>query len=85
MDQQTNDEKPSSTEGGEVKVGDKVWVLCEVVMVYRDRAALYMDIRHDNAVFEAKRLSKVVKISAYPFRTTSGEAFKYARIEVQGE
>jgi hypothetical protein len=57
MDHETNNEKPSSTEGGEMsyKVGDKVWVLCEVAMVYRDRAALYMDIRHDNAVFEAKR------------------------------
>jgi hypothetical protein len=37
-----------------MKVGDKVWVLCEVAMVYKDRAALYMDIRHDGAVFEAK-------------------------------
>jgi len=31
MDQQTNDKRPSSTEGGQVKVGDKVWVLCEVI------------------------------------------------------
>jgi hypothetical protein len=38
-----------------MKAGDKVWVMCEVAMVYRDRAALYMDIRHDGAVFEAKR------------------------------
>jgi hypothetical protein len=55
MDHETNKQEPSSTEGGQVKVGDKVWVLCEVAMVYRDRAALYMDIRHDGAVFEAKR------------------------------
>jgi len=26
MDQQTNDQEPSSTEGGQVKVGDTVWV-----------------------------------------------------------
>ena len=31
MDQQTNKQKPSSTKGGQVKVGDKVWVKCEVV------------------------------------------------------
>lgn len=38
----------------EFKVGDRVWVLCEVAVVYKDRADLYMDIRHDCAVFEAK-------------------------------
>ena len=26
MDQQTNEQEPSSKEGGEMKVGDKVWV-----------------------------------------------------------
>ena len=30
MDQQTNKQEPSSTEGGEVKVGDKAWVLATV-------------------------------------------------------
>jgi hypothetical protein len=54
MDQQTNKQEPSSTEGGEMKVGDKVWVLCEVAMVY-NHESLYVDIRHDGAVFEAKR------------------------------
>ena len=56
MDQQTNKQEPSSKEGGEVKykVGDKVWVLCEVAAIYKDRADVYMDMRHDGAVFEAK-------------------------------
>jgi hypothetical protein len=31
MDHETNKQEPSSTEGGEVKIGDKVWVLCEVL------------------------------------------------------
>ena len=31
MREATNKQKPSSTEGGEMKVGDKVWVLCEVM------------------------------------------------------
>jgi len=31
MDHETNKQEPSSTEGREVKVGDKVWVLCEVL------------------------------------------------------
>ena len=30
MDQQTDKQEPSSKEGGQVKAGDKVWVLCEV-------------------------------------------------------
>jgi len=55
MDHEIDKQDPSSKEGGEMKVGDKVWVLCEVAMVYKDRAAIYFDVRHDNAVFEAKR------------------------------
>jgi hypothetical protein len=54
MDHETDNEKPSSKEGGEMKIGDKVWVLCEVATVY-SHESLYMDIRHDGAVFEAKR------------------------------
>jgi hypothetical protein len=38
----------------EFKIGDKVWVLCEVATVYNYQS-LYIDIRHDGAVFEAKR------------------------------
>ena len=53
MDQQTNDKRPSSTEGGQVKVGDKVWVLCEVVMVYKDQDFPYVDVEHDGTVFQA--------------------------------
>ena len=30
MDHEIDKQEPSSTEGGQVKVGDKVWVLCEV-------------------------------------------------------
>jgi hypothetical protein len=55
MDHETDKQEPSSKEGGEMKAGDKVWVLCEVAMVYRDRADVYMDVRHDGAVFEAKQ------------------------------
>jgi hypothetical protein len=36
------------------KAGDTVWVLCEVATVY-SHESLYVDIRHDGAVFEAKR------------------------------
>ena len=53
MDQQANDKRPSSTEGGQVKVGDKVWVLCEVVMVYKDQDFPYVDVEHDGTVFQA--------------------------------
>jgi hypothetical protein len=36
MDQQTNKQEPSSTEGGEMKVGDKVWVLATVELEERE-------------------------------------------------
>jgi hypothetical protein len=31
MDQQTNKQKPSGKEGGEMKAGDFVWVKCKVI------------------------------------------------------
>jgi hypothetical protein len=46
--------KESRCKVSELKTGDKVWVLCEVATVY-SHESLYMDIRHDGAVFEAKR------------------------------
>jgi hypothetical protein len=36
MDQQTNKQEPSGKEGGEMKIGDKVWVLCEVKQALPD-------------------------------------------------
>jgi hypothetical protein len=54
MDHEIDKQEPSSTEGGQMKAGDKVWVLCEVATVYNYQS-LYIDIRHDGAVFEAKR------------------------------
>ena len=53
MRETTNKQEPSSTEGGQVKVGDKVWVLCEVVMVYKDQDFPYVDVEHDGTVFQA--------------------------------
>jgi hypothetical protein len=40
MDHETNKQEPSSTEGGQVRVGDNVWVLCEVLQVDRDHVRL---------------------------------------------
>ena len=40
MDHETNKQEPSSKEGGEMKVGDNVWVLCEVLQVDRDHVRL---------------------------------------------
>jgi hypothetical protein len=37
MDHETNDEKPSSKEGGQVKAGDKVWVRATVGNADADR------------------------------------------------
>jgi hypothetical protein len=37
----------------ERKKGDKVWVQCEVVTVYKDRDFPYVDVEHDGTVFQA--------------------------------
>ena len=55
MDHETNEQEPSSTEGGEMKAGDKVWVLCEVVDLYKSLVCAYVDVQHDGALFRAKR------------------------------
>jgi hypothetical protein len=39
----------------QVKAGDKVWVLCEVAMVYKDQSCLYMDVHYDGLEIQAKR------------------------------
>jgi len=39
----------------EFKVGDKVFVLCEVDMVYKDQSCLYMDVHYDGLEIQAKR------------------------------
>ena len=38
----------------EFKVGDKVWVLCEVLDLYKSLVCTYVDVEHDNAVFQAR-------------------------------
>jgi len=36
MDRETNKQEPSSKEGREMKIGDKVWVQCEVVEIHEN-------------------------------------------------
>jgi hypothetical protein len=55
MDHEIDKQEPSGKEGGQVKVGDKVWVLCEVAMVYKDQSCLYMDVHYDGLEIQAKR------------------------------
>jgi hypothetical protein len=90
MDHEIDEQEPSSTEGGQVnyEICDKVWVLCEVAMVYN--RSLYMDVRHDGAVFEAKRSDcrpvepvnspKILDSSSEPMR----EAFEADLIQRHG-
>ena len=44
MDQQTNQQEPSGKEGGQVKVGDKVWVKATVVEVDNTGARLTTEV-----------------------------------------
>ena len=44
MREATDKQKPSSKEGGQVKVGDKVWVLCEVIDRKRNEAFARVEV-----------------------------------------
>jgi hypothetical protein len=83
MDHEIDKQEPSSKEGGQVSERN----YREPTEVDIGKLIEVTDYGHqfENRFWQAERLSKVVKISTYPFRTTSGEAFKYARIEMQGE
>jgi hypothetical protein len=83
MDHKTDEQEPSGTEGGQVS--ERRYREPTEADIGKLIEATDYGQQFQNRLWEAKRLSKVVKISTYPFRTTSGEAFKYARIEVQGE
>jgi hypothetical protein len=83
MDHQTNKQEPSSTEGGEVSerryrevTEADIGKLIEVTDYGQ---------QFEYRAWKEKRLAKLKKISHYPFRTSTGEAFRFARIEVQGE
>jgi hypothetical protein len=71
----------------ELKIGDKVWVLCEVAMVYKDQSCLYMDVHYDGLEIQAKRSDcrpvepsnspKILDSSSEPMR----EAFERSMAE----
>jgi hypothetical protein len=44
MDHEIDKQEPSSKEGGQVKVGDKVWVLCEVIDRKRNEAFARVEV-----------------------------------------
>jgi hypothetical protein len=80
MDQQTNKQEPSSTEGGQVKVGDKVWVLCEVKQALPDGfqvkgcsgGAPFWALAEDCRPVEPPNSPKILDSSSEPMR----EAFE---------
>ena len=82
MDQQTNNEEPSSKEGGqaserkyrtptEADIGERIEVT--------DDWAIAKGI-----IWHRRTLLKIV-CASYPFMTDTGAVWRYARIEVQGE
>ncbi len=54
------------------KVGDKVWVLCKVDMVYKDQSCSYMDINYDGLEIQAK-LSDCRPVEPTPKEPTQGQ------------
>ena len=58
MDQQADDEKPSSTEGGQVRVGDTVWVRAKVAEVDNVSARLTTEVYGQSFWAANKEFSK---------------------------
>jgi hypothetical protein len=58
MDQQTNKQEPSGKEGGEVKVGDTVWVRAKVVEVDNVSARLITEVYGQSFWAANKEFSK---------------------------
>jgi hypothetical protein len=72
MDQQTNKQGPSSTEGRAMKVGDKAWVLCEVAKIVNDAEDCIIDVFHDGCIIGVrKNLCKPVEPEAVKQPATS--------------
>jgi len=83
MDHEIDKQDPRSTEGGEISerkyrevTGQDAGKIVEVTDYGQ---------QFKNRQWKFRRLSKVVEVSTYPFSTTSGEYFRFARIEAQGE
>jgi hypothetical protein len=83
MDQQTNKQEPSSTEGG--KVSERRYReptekdIGKRVQVSDDPGPAY------DANWHRRTLRGLRSGSKYKFETDTGSIWKYARIEVQGE
>jgi acyl-CoA thioesterase FadM len=58
MDHKTDNEKPSSTEGGQVRVGDTVWVRAKVVEVDNVSARLTTEVYGQSFWAANKEFSK---------------------------
>jgi acyl-CoA thioesterase FadM len=58
MDYKTDNEKPSSTEGGQVRVGDTVWVKAKVVEVDNVSARLTTEVYGQSFWAANKEFSK---------------------------
>jgi hypothetical protein len=58
MDHETNKQEPSSTEGGQVKVGDKVWVRATVAEVDSVSARLTTEVYGQSFWAANKEFSK---------------------------
>jgi hypothetical protein len=65
MDHETNKQEPSSKEGGEIKVGKKVWVLCEVEEVHPEGEILVSGL-HEGAFWVSQSDCRPVEPANYP-------------------
>ena len=83
MDHETDKQDSSSAEGGQVSgrryrepTEDDIGKLIEVSN---------QSSRVEYRTWKQETLIKIVWVSNYPFRTSSRQDFRFARIEVQGE
>jgi hypothetical protein len=83
MDQQTNKQEPSSTEGGQVserRYREPTEADTGKLIEVSNQGS-----RVEYRTWKQETLTEIVWVSNYPFRTGSRQDFRFARIEVQGE
>ena len=83
MDQQIDEQEPSSTEGG--KVSERRYREPTEADIGKLIEVSNQGFRIKNPIWKQETLIKIVWVSNYPFRTGSRQDFRFARIEVQGE
>jgi hypothetical protein len=83
MDHEIDKQEPSGKEGGEMS--ERKYREPTEADIGKLIEVSNQGSRVEYRTWKQETLTKIVWVSNYPFRTSSRQDFRYARIEVQGE